>query len=97
MRDYALLVPRRADGTLEMLHAMYDRSIVAILEEYLRSGQRRLSGLPTTLEAAGRIVRVVDEGWQRRFDPSLRSFFNLNTPADLQRASEMGLHHSRSP
>jgi molybdopterin-guanine dinucleotide biosynthesis protein A len=28
-------------------------------------------------------VRYVEEAELRRFDPSLRSFFNVNTPADL--------------
>jgi len=83
-RDYALLVPRRDDGTLEMLHAVYSTSIVAILREYIRSGERRLSGLLSALESSGQLVRVVDDDWARRYDPALRSYFNLNTPADLQ-------------
>jgi molybdopterin-guanine dinucleotide biosynthesis protein A len=85
-RDYVLLVPCRSDGTLEMLHAVYSRSIVETLQKYLNSGQRRLSGLPAALERAGLVVRTVNEDWLRQFDPTLRSFFNLNTPTDLERA-----------
>ena len=85
-RDYALLVPGRSDGTMEMLLAIYSRSVVATLQRYLDHGQRRLAELPDRLEGEGHIVRILDERWLRRHDPSLRSFFNLNTPDDLQLA-----------
>jgi molybdopterin-guanine dinucleotide biosynthesis protein A len=87
-RDYALLVPGRSDGTLEMLHAVYSKSTCTTLHECLRQGRLRLADLPGALESDGLTVRIVDEGWLRRHDPSLRSFFNLNTPSDLRRAFE---------
>jgi len=84
--DYALLVPRRDDGTLEMLHAIYRTSVIDTLQEYVASGRRRLSGLASALERAGQLVQVVGDDWARRYDPTLRSYFNLNTPADLEQA-----------
>ncbi|HLZ07430.1 MAG TPA: molybdenum cofactor guanylyltransferase [Chloroflexota bacterium] len=87
-RNYALLVPGHSDGTLEMLHAVYAKSTVTILQWCLSNGQRRLSDLPEVLKGKGLVVQIVDDGWLRLYDPSLRSFFNLNTPEDLRRAVE---------
>jgi molybdopterin-guanine dinucleotide biosynthesis protein A len=88
-RDYVLLVPGRSDGTLEMLHAVYSTLTVTTLHRELLAGRRRLGDVPVALEHDGHVVRIVDEGWLRLHNPSLRSFFNLNTPEDLRRAREV--------
>jgi molybdenum cofactor guanylyltransferase len=85
-RDYDLLVPRRADGTLEMLHAVYRRACLDTLRECLAAGRLKLHRAVDDLLAAGRVVRFVDEDEIARDDPSLLTFFNVNTPADLDRA-----------
>ena len=87
-RDYAMLVPVRADGTLEMLHAVYGKSALNSLQTYLKAGERRLAGLPAACARDGLAVRTVGEEWLREYDPELRSFFNLNTPDDLKRAQD---------
>jgi len=79
-RDYDLLVPRRADGRLEMLHAVYRCSCARVLERRLAAGQYRLAGLVEEVA-----TRFIDEAILRRYDPDLHSFENLNTPADLAR------------
>jgi len=79
-----LVVPRRADGTLEMLHAVYRRSCRQVARDRLMAGRFRLSDLAESLLTTGRSVRFVEEGDLRREDPDLKSFFNLNTPDDLR-------------
>jgi molybdopterin-guanine dinucleotide biosynthesis protein A len=79
-----LVVPRRQDGTLEMLQAVYRRSCLPFARAMLAKGRLRLSGLADELVAAGRSVRFVDEDVLRALDPELASFYNLNTPDDLR-------------
>ena len=79
-----LVVPRRADGTLEMLHAVYRRNCLAVARSRVLAGQLRLSGLAADLLMAGQPVRFVDEVDLRARDPDLKSFLNLNTPEDLR-------------
>jgi len=78
-RDYAALVPRRADGTLEMLHAIYRKTCLGAIQRRLRAGQFKLSALVADVPA-----RFVDEAALLPYDPELRSFLNVNTPADLE-------------
>jgi molybdopterin-guanine dinucleotide biosynthesis protein A len=81
---YELLVPRRANGTLEMLHAVYRRSVRDIARRSLAKGCLRLSDLARAIEADGGVVQSIDEAWVEQSDPNLQSFVNINTPADLQ-------------
>lgn len=91
--DYDLLVPRRADGRLEMLHAIYRQTCCLPLRRRLDAGQRRLADLVTDVR-----TRFLEESELAAYDPDLRSFTNVNTPADLQaltvswgsRAQQMG-------
>lgn len=78
--DYDLLVPRRADGRLEMLHAIYRLTCRSAMHRRLAAGQLRLTDLVADVR-----VRFLDEPELRQYDPDLRSFTNVNTPADLQR------------
>ncbi len=85
-RAYDLLVPRRADGTVELLHGIYRTTCLPVARDRLAAGRLRLAGLIDDLQAADRTVVFVDEDDLRPFDPDLRTFFNLNTPADLHLA-----------
>jgi molybdopterin-guanine dinucleotide biosynthesis protein A len=77
-RDYDLLVPRRADGTLEMLQAVYRKTCLDAMRRRLSVGRLKLSGLVEDVR-----VRFVDEVELIPYDPELRSFLNVNTPRDL--------------
>ena len=79
-----LVVPRRQDGTLEMLQAVYRQGCLPFARGLLVCGRLRLAGLADELIAAGRPVRFVDDDALRSFDPDLASFYNLNTPDDLR-------------
>ena len=72
------VVPRLDDGP-EGLCAVYDRSLAPRIASFLEPGQRRVQDF-----LAGLDVRYVTAAEIRRVDPELRSFRNLNTPADYE-------------
>ena len=78
--DWDAVVPRLSPG-LEPLCAVYDRSLRGIIEERLEAGERRIRSV---FDACRTLY--VDEEELRPLDPELESFFNINTPADLERA-----------
>jgi molybdenum cofactor guanylyltransferase len=82
-----LLVPRRADRTLEMLHAVYSVDCAVVAREQLAAGRLRLAGLANSLTERGLKVRYLDDSFFRNVDPELLTFFNVNTPADLAEAT----------
>ena len=49
---------------------------------------------PAWYAGAGRIVRFVDDDEMAAFDPSLLTFFNVNTPADLDLATRLRANRS---
>lgn len=77
--EYELIVPRRADGTLEMLHAIYRKTCLAAIRRRLDAGLLRLAELVEDVT-----VSFLDEAALTPFDPDLRSFTNVNTPEDLR-------------
>jgi molybdopterin-guanine dinucleotide biosynthesis protein A len=84
LRDrYDAVIPF-LDGKLQMLHAVYDRRCAGLLREMQSRGISRLSSLASMIN-----TRIVGEAELRRIDPELESFFNLNTPADYDRAREI--------
>ena len=73
------------EGQPQPMHAVYRRDPCrAAVADSLARGQRRMIAF---LDAVR--VRVVMEDVVRSVDPDLRSFFNVNTPEDLERAREM--------
>ncbi|HYJ12487.1 MAG TPA: hypothetical protein VEW66_02790, partial [Thermomicrobiales bacterium] len=66
------------------LHAVYARSCRHIIERFLTTGQRKVTGW-----FAGAEVQVIAQSVVEQYDPTLRSCFNLNTPEDLDRARAM--------
>jgi molybdopterin-guanine dinucleotide biosynthesis protein A len=80
-----LVVPRRADGTLEMLHAIYRKTCLGVARRHLATGQLRLADLVPAILSEGLVVRLIDESELIDLDPELRSFVNVNTPQDLRR------------
>jgi molybdopterin-guanine dinucleotide biosynthesis protein A len=82
LRGYAAgvdaAVPRLGDDS-EGVCAVYDRSLAPRIETFLQTGERRVQ------DFLGRIaVRYVTPAELRRVDPELRSFRNINTPADYE-------------
>lgn len=64
----------------QVLLALYPRALLALIEERLQAGRRDPRSL---LEVAA--TRYIPEEQLRQVDPDLRSFFNVNTPEELDR------------
>jgi molybdopterin-guanine dinucleotide biosynthesis protein A len=78
-----VLVPH-VDGKLQMLHAVYRKKCANVLATMRTRGEHRLHEIVKFAK-----VRIVQEEEIRRLDPGLLSFFNVNTPADYQRALKL--------
>ncbi|MHB0868021.1 MAG: molybdenum cofactor guanylyltransferase [Chloroflexota bacterium] len=77
---YDLAVPR-VGSLLEALHAAYRRSCLPVMEQAIDRQQFKIIDFYSQVR-----VREVGEADLRAVDPALRSFFNVNTPSDLERA-----------
>ena len=78
------VAPRRADGYVQPLHAVYARACSPRLEEQLNGGERAVWRV-----LAGLRTRYVEPGECLPLDPDGISLFNLNTPEDLERANRI--------
>lgn len=76
--DYDAVVPR-IDSEAQGVCALYDRALASRIEDLLAAGERRVSML-----LAASNVRYVTPEELRAVDPELRSFRNINTPADYE-------------
>jgi molybdopterin-guanine dinucleotide biosynthesis protein A len=77
---YDAVIPE-IDGHPQPLCAVYRRTVAVTIEKQLASGERRLTRITEGLKA----YRPGDLEL-RRIDPGLRSFMNINTPEDYNRA-----------
>lgn len=75
------VVPRGAGGRAQPLHAVYRRSCLPAIRDALKRGERKA----TSFLRAVRVVWIREEEWGR-LDPRGRSWWNVNTPADLEEA-----------
>ncbi len=75
-----VILPRRG-WEYEPLHAVYARGCLPAIEAALAAGKGRMISFLDDVR-----VQVVEESDLARFDPDGRSFFNVNTPADLTQA-----------
>jgi molybdenum cofactor guanylyltransferase len=82
--DEVVLVPM-VDNVPQVLLAVYPRAVLPLLEALLHAGRRDLRAL---LEVAP--VRYIEEAQLRTVEPGLRSFVNVNTPAEWASYSGSG-------
>ncbi|NYT00671.1 MAG: molybdenum cofactor guanylyltransferase [Methanocellales archaeon] len=81
---YDAVVPRWPDGNIEPLHAIYKRnSTIKACESAIERDDRRII---SPLNALSK-VRYVSIEKIKEIDPELKTFINVNTMADLERAS----------
>lgn len=78
------VIPRVGGIRLEPLHALYSKNCLAPIHQQLQQGNLRIASFLDQVR-----VRYVEEAEIDRFDPQHLSFFNINTPADLERARAM--------
>jgi molybdopterin-guanine dinucleotide biosynthesis protein A len=80
--DYDALVPRWNDHghlRVEPLHVIYSKRCAHAIEKQIAEGDLKASSLLDRIN-----VTYLDESTIRRYDPHLKSFFNLNTPEELK-------------
>jgi molybdopterin-guanine dinucleotide biosynthesis protein A len=75
---YDAVVPR-IDAEPQGVCALYDRELVSRIDSLLGAGERRVKAL-----LAASNVRYLTPEELRAVDPELRSFRNINTPADYE-------------
>jgi molybdopterin-guanine dinucleotide biosynthesis protein A len=76
--DYEAVVPR-IDLEPQGVCALYERALASRIEALLDAGERSIKAL-----LAASTVRYVAPEELRAVDPELRSFRNINTPADYE-------------
>jgi molybdopterin-guanine dinucleotide biosynthesis protein A len=69
------------NGRPEPLHALYSKACLEPMERMLQMGLLKIAPLFEMVR-----VRYVDERTIDRIDPHHRSFFNVNSPADVEEA-----------
>jgi molybdopterin-guanine dinucleotide biosynthesis protein A len=81
LRETADIVVPRWEKFPEPLHAIYSKACLEPIREKLEARQLKITAF------FGRVrLRFVDRPEIERFDPDGRSFANVNTPDDLERA-----------
>jgi molybdenum cofactor guanylyltransferase len=80
------IVMAKLDGRLHPMHALYSKRCVPALEEMIRARQLKIQEIVSELSLR---VRYVTEADLLTIDPSGRSFYNVNTMADLEAARSL--------
>lgn len=74
----------RVDGHGEQLHAVYARSCLDAITRQLQTGDFKIDRFFARVR-----VRSVEADELQRYDPELRSFWNVNTPEDWEQAQRL--------
>ncbi len=80
--DAEVVIPRRG-GRLQPLHAIYAASCAAFVREALKAGEKRMISFFPSVETS-----IVEQEILDQYDPKGLSFFNVNTPDDLEQAEQ---------
>lgn len=78
-----VIIPR-IGGLLEPLHAIYSKSCLEPIDRLLVKGELKIIDFFSEVR-----VRYVEEGEVDIFDPQHLSFFNVNTPSDLEEMKKL--------
>jgi molybdopterin-guanine dinucleotide biosynthesis protein A len=80
---FDVVIPRIQDFP-ETLHAVYGRNCLEPIRRRLLADQLKIIGFFDDVQ-----VRYVERDEIARFDPTFRSFLNMNTPADWERVQQL--------
>ena len=80
--DAEVVIPRRG-GRLQPLHAIYAASCAASVREALKAGEKRMISFFPSVQ-----TYIVEQEILDQYDPEGLSFFNVNTPDDLEQAEQ---------
>ncbi len=81
LRQDADAVVPVVEGRPEPTHALYSKVCLSAMESCLQAGELKISGFFNQVR-----VRYLEESEIARHDPEFLSFFNINTPEELQQA-----------
>ncbi|MCX7705629.1 MAG: molybdenum cofactor guanylyltransferase [bacterium] len=82
--DYDAVVPKHKNST-EVLHAIYSKQAIPIIEKMIEEKQYRVKMLLQKIK-----VKYVTECELRKFGDPEVLFFNINTPMDFETAKVIG-------
>jgi molybdopterin-guanine dinucleotide biosynthesis protein A len=80
---FDVVIPRIEEFP-ETLHAIYGQKCLEPIRRRLLAGRLKIIGFFTDVR-----VRYVERDDVARFDPTFRSFLNMNTPADWKRLQQL--------
>lgn len=80
--DAEVVIPRRG-GRLQPLHAIYAASCAAFVRAALKVGEKRMISFFPSVQ-----TYIVEQEILDQHDPKGLSFFNVNTPDDLEQAEQ---------
>lgn len=89
-KDFDVVMPR-VGGEIEPLHAVYSRVCLPAIHEQLERNQLQIR---VFLERVR--VRYIEEAEIDSFDPRHLSFYNVNTPRELQEARDIAAGMAQS-
>ena len=84
IHGFNAIVPQLEIDKIEPLHAIYSRHCIDIIQTQLEHEHLKISQTLDMLH-----VRYVQREECKRFDSQLLSFFNINSPSDLKRATKI--------
>ena len=87
--DFDAVVPR-VDWKIEALHTVYCRSCLPAMRELIEAENYQVIRFFHKIR-----VRYLEEEEIRTFDPPLKSFFNVNRPAELLEAQKLNFSTHR--
>lgn len=87
---FDVIMPR-THGNIEPLHAVYSRDCLMAIQEKIEQNVLEIRSFLSRMK-----VRYVEEAEIDRFDPRHLSFFNINTPAELERARMIAMETDKS-
>ncbi|MGQ0670025.1 MAG: molybdenum cofactor guanylyltransferase [Actinomycetota bacterium] len=88
--DFDAVVPR-LNGEVEPFRAVYSKACLGPIRAALDAGKMRVISFFPDVR-----LRFLDEPEIERFDPEHLTFFNVNTPEDLERARELAREGRRT-
>ena len=91
-KDGADVVMVRTEEGMQTTHAVYSKKCIPIIEEMLRRGNLKIQELVRDHSLRVRLIEKSEIQGDHHFT---KSFINVNTPTDLERAQ--GIHIEESP
>ena len=85
-RTTADIVMAKLDARLQPMHAIYSKQCLPVLEQMIRARQLKIQEM---VSQSSLRIRYVTEADLFTIDPSGRSFYNVNTLADLEAARSL--------